>query len=147
MSVQPGHQAVMGARMASEHDELTAQYRRLVGRVREVVDGVVPPDTTVLVVSKGDDDLLQLEERRAWHFPRAADGGYAGYYPADDAAAIAHFEGLRTEGGDYLLFPATAFWWLEYYVGFSDHLERRYRRVAADESCVVFALNGIAKQH
>jgi hypothetical protein len=93
--------------MASEHDELTAQCRRLVRWVRELEGGVVPPDTTVLVVSKGDDDFLQREGRRAWHFPRAAEGGYAGYYPAY-AAAIAHLEALRAEGTDYLVPPRTA---------------------------------------
>jgi hypothetical protein len=108
MSAQPEPHAVIGARMASEHDELTAQYLRLVRRARELADGVVAPDTTVLVVSKGDDDLLQLEGRRAWHFPRAADGGYAGYYPAYAAAAIAHLEALRAEGADHLVLPRTA---------------------------------------
>jgi hypothetical protein len=108
MSAQHGHQTVTGARMESEHDELTAQYRRLVRRVRELEGTVVPPDTTVLVVSKGDDDLVQLEGRRAWHFPRAADGGYAGYYPAYAAAAIAHLEALRAEGADHLVLPRTA---------------------------------------
>jgi hypothetical protein len=104
MSAQPGHQTVMGARMASEHDELTA----LVRRVRELEGGVVPADTSVLVVSKGDDDFLQREGRRAWRFPRAAEGGYAGYYPAYAAAAIAHLEALRAEGTDYLVPPRTA---------------------------------------
>ena len=108
MSAQPGHQTVMGARMASEHDELTAQYRRLVRRVRELEGGMVPADTSMPVVSKGDDDLLQLEGRRAWHFPRAAEGGYAGYYPAYAAAAIADLEALRAEGADYLVLPRTA---------------------------------------
>jgi hypothetical protein len=98
MSAQPEPHAVIGARMASEHDELTAQYLRLVRRARELADGVVAPDTTVLVVSKGDDDLLQLEVRRAWHFPRAAETGYAGHYPADGAAAIVQLEALRAEG-------------------------------------------------
>jgi len=71
----------MDARMASENHELTALYRRRVRRVRELEGGVVPLNAAVLVVSKGDDDLLQLEGQRAWHFPPAAEGGYAGYYP------------------------------------------------------------------
>jgi predicted aminopeptidase len=90
--------------MASEHDELTAQDRR----VRELEGGVVAPDTTVLVFCTGDDDLLQLEGRRAWHFPRAAEVGYAGYYPAYAAAAIADLEALRAEGADHLVLPRTA---------------------------------------
>jgi hypothetical protein len=63
MSAQPGHQTVMGARMASEYDELTAKDWWLVRRVRELEGGVVPPDAIVLVFCTVDDDLLQLEER------------------------------------------------------------------------------------
>jgi hypothetical protein len=70
----------------------------LVARVRQLVHDTIPRGATVLVVSKGDDDLLQREGRRAWHFPRAAEGGYAGYDPAYAAAAIAHLEALRAEG-------------------------------------------------
>lgn len=108
MSAQPGHQTVMDARMASETHELTALYPRRVRQVRELEGGVVPLNTTVLVISKGDDNLLQLEGQRAWHFPPAAEGGYAGYYPAYAAVVIAHLEALRAEGADYLVLPRTA---------------------------------------
>ena len=70
-----------------------AWYRDLVERIRAVVDRELPPDATVLVVSNGDDELLQLgAERRGWHFPQMEDGTYAGYHPGDSAEAIAHFE-------------------------------------------------------
>ena len=32
--------------------------------------------STVLVVSKGDDDLVALPNRTGWHFPRLTDGTY-----------------------------------------------------------------------
>ncbi len=50
---------------------------------------VVPPGATVAVVSRGDDQLLSLDGRRGWHFPRADDGTYAGYYPATGTEAVA----------------------------------------------------------
>jgi 2-polyprenyl-3-methyl-5-hydroxy-6-metoxy-1,4-benzoquinol methylase len=117
------------------------EYQQLIDRIREVVRSTLPPDTTVVVVSKGDNELLKLEGRRAWHFPQREDGVYAGYYPADSAAAIAHLEALRAKGGQFLLFPQTAFWWLEHYAEFKQHLESHYRVVVRQEdTCLIFAL-------
>src|SRR5690349_1869467 len=51
-----------------------AWYRDLVEQVREVVDRELPPEATVLVVSNGDDELLELgASRRGWHFPQTED--------------------------------------------------------------------------
>ncbi len=100
----------------------------------------LPVGATVIVVSEGDDDLLELDDRKGWHFPQTEDGAYADY-PANSVAAIAHLEVLRAKGGDYLLFPSSALWWLEYYEGFKQHLESRYQVVVRQEdTCVVFAL-------
>ena len=98
-------------------------YRDLVGRVRQVVDDELPRDATVLVVSNGDDELLQLgAERRAWHFPQMPDGTYAGHHPGSSTEAIEHLEALRKKGAEYILFPETAFWWLEFYGGLLEYL-------------------------
>lgn len=118
-----------------------AHYRQLIARIQEVVKSSVPPNTTVMVVSKGDEDLLRLQGRRAWHFPQAEKGSYSGYYPANSADAIKHLEALREKGGEFLLFPSTAFWWLEHYAEFKQHLEGRYRVAAREKhTCVVFDL-------
>jgi hypothetical protein len=120
------------------------QYRQLAERIREVVQTALPPDATVIVVSKGDNELLKLDGQRAWHFPQTEDGVYAGYYPADSTAAIAHLEALRAKGGEFLLFPITAFWWLEHYAEFKQHLERHYRVVVHQEdTCLIFALRKV----
>jgi hypothetical protein len=117
-------------------------YRRLVGRIREMANVVVPPEATVAVVSKGDEDLLELGAgRRGWHFPQNEEGVYAGYYPADSTEAIAHLEELREKGAEFLLFPETSFWWLESYRGFGEHLDTRYRRVWADQTFVIYKLS------
>ena len=117
------------------------QYQQLIERIQRVVLSTLPPEATVIVVSKGDNELLKLKGRKAWHFPQTADGVYAGYYPADSAEAIAQLEALRATGGDFLLFPKTAFWWLEYYFEFKQHLERRYREVVRQgDTCLIFAL-------
>jgi hypothetical protein len=109
-----------------------ASYRQLIRRARELVRAAVPRGALVLVVSKGDPALLDLYGRPARHFPQTAAGAYAGAYPAGSLAACLHLEALRARGADYLLFPATAEWWLEHYAEFRQHLERRYRLAASE---------------
>src|SRR6266542_3663969 len=80
-------------------------YAELVDRFTRRVRRAVPPGATVAVVSKGDQKLLNIEGRQAWHFPQRADGVYAGYYPPDDASAIDHLETIRKKGADFLALP------------------------------------------
>ena len=118
-----------------------ASYRRLIRRIREEVRRALPPDARVAVVSKGDEELLDLYGRVACHFPQAPDGRYGGYYPKRSLSVIAHLETLRARGAEYLVFPATALWWLDEYPEFQAHLVRRYRKIVTDEdTCVVFSL-------
>jgi GT2 family glycosyltransferase len=104
-------------------------YGALIREVRETVREHVPTTACVAVLSKGDDALLDLYGRQAWHFPRAEDGRYAGYYPRRDCSTTAHLEVLRARGAEYFLLPDTSRWWLDHYAGFSRHLARRYRLV------------------
>jgi glycosyltransferase involved in cell wall biosynthesis len=121
-------------------------YGRLVRRAREVVDAHLPADACVIVVSKGDPALLELAGRTAWHFPRMSDGQYAGHNPADGAAAISHLEELRAQGGQYLLLPATALWWLDHYAEFRQHLEGRYSLLLRqDDTALIFDLRSSAE--
>jgi spore maturation protein CgeB len=114
-------------------------------RVKDVVRRAVPEDRTVLVVSKGDDDLLKLDGRSGWHFPQAAGGVYAGHHPGDSAQAIKQLETLRGKGADFFLIPASAFWWLDFYPEFREHLEQNYRPVAYEEdACIIYALGNLS---
>jgi glycosyltransferase involved in cell wall biosynthesis len=116
-------------------------YQELVRCIREVVRTVLPAQATVIVVSKGDNELIKLNGNRAWHFPQNEEGVYVGYHPADSGEAIAHLEELRVKGGEFLLFPGTAFWWLEQYVEFGQHLDGCYRRVWDDDLCIIYELS------
>jgi GT2 family glycosyltransferase len=119
-------------------------YESLTARIRAVVAHELPERATVLVVSRGDDELLELGGREAWHFPQADRGGWAGHHPADSAEAVAQLERLRERGGEFILFPKTNLWWLDHYTGLREHLESRYPAVVRrDDTCVIFALNGI----
>lgn len=131
--------AALGRSVARQFD-----YQRVVARVREVANLSLPLGATVLVVSKGDDELLDLNGRRVMHFPQDEAGVYAGYHPADSAEAIGQLERLRARGAGYLILPSTSFWWLGHYIEFGKHLEARYRRLTADRYCMVYDLAGRA---
>jgi glycosyltransferase involved in cell wall biosynthesis len=111
-----------------EHFRRTAwaahvDYQALPTRLRALVMRATPPAARVLVVSRGDEMLLEVEDRLMGHFPQTPSGTYAGYYPADSAAAVRHLDALREDGAAYLVFPDTASWWLEHYTGLRAYLE------------------------
>ena len=69
---------------------------------------------------------------------------FTGYYPTDSDDAVERFEGLCAQGADFLLFPRTAFWWLDHYPEFKAYLENRYRLIAdakaTNDACIIFDL-------
>lgn len=116
-------------------------YVELRGRIRLVVEALVPPGAIVLVVSRGDDDLLDLPDHEGRHFPQAEDGSYAGHHPADSAQAIEQLERQREQGARYLVVPETDSWWLDHYAELGRHLTGRYKLLTAGSSpCAVFRL-------
>jgi GT2 family glycosyltransferase len=126
-----------------EAGEFTASrrlgYRRTVERIRTAVREAVPAGASVLVVSRGDRALVELEGREGLHFPQDAGGGYLGYHPRDSADAIARLEAARAAGAEYLVLPATSSWWLDHYTGLAEHLRRRYPATELDV-CSIFSL-------
>lgn len=119
----------------------SARYLELTGRVRRTVLDTVPAGATVLLVSRGDETLLQIDGRRAWHFPRDDHGAYAGHHPADSREAVAHLERERAAGAQYIVFPDTGMWWLEHYKGLAQHLGRNYTRAILEpDTCLIFDL-------
>lgn len=115
-----------------EQDHLPPEkraYRQTVRGVRDLVKDHVPPGGIVAIVSKGDDELLRQRRCTAWHFPRDQRGGYLGYHPAGDIAAIANLETVRAAGATHLVVPETHSWWLSSYPGFHRHLGRTARLV------------------
>jgi hypothetical protein len=108
--------------------------------VQAEIREVVPPAATVLVVSDGDDALLELSVgRRGWHFPRTEQGCYAGR-PGHSDELVGNLESLRDAGATHLLVPSHALWWLDHYGGLREHLRRRYEPVVRGKCCVVYDL-------
>lgn len=109
------------------------RYSSFNERLRQFMLASVPEGAKLIVVSRGDEDLLRLGERVAWHFPQAEDGSYAGCYPANAREAIDHLEVLHERGASFFVLPATGFWWLEHYTAFREHLAARYMVTAFEE--------------
>ena len=115
-------------------------YRDLVARIRRSAVDRIPQGSVVLVVSKGDEDLVSLSGLRAGHFPATPDGCYAGYHPQDSADAIAELERRRAEGAQFLLIPDTMVWWLEQYPEFAAHLAETAALVEDSGACHIYRL-------
>ena len=113
---------------------------RAIEAVRRAVATALPAGSAVLVVSRGDPELVRLPQRTGRHFPSTPDGRYAGFHPADSGAALRELE-RQLGDAQYLLFPASSFWWLDYYREFADALNARYERVWSDADCVIFRLS------
>jgi hypothetical protein len=127
--------------VATARNDAEQSYATLRQTIKDLLEIAIPQESTVLVVAKGDDDLVDLPRQRAWHFPRAINGKFAGCYPANSEEAIRHLEQLRYLGAEYLVIPRTSFWWLEFYQDFTRHLQQRYRIVTYQENvCVVYGL-------
>ena len=109
-------------------------YQKLRDQIQEMITAILPAGETVVVASKGDDQLLRFAGRSGWHFPQDETGKYAGHYPNNSTAAISQLEALRIKGGRYLLFPRTSLWWLNHYAEFADHLNKNHRLVVRDDS-------------
>jgi hypothetical protein len=117
------------------------EYRELVARIQATVSAHVPPGSSLLVVSKGDASLLEMPGRTALHFPQDGSGGYAGHHPRDGVSATAELEQRRRAGAEYLVLPATARWWLQYYDDFALHLAS-HGEIVADlpDTCTIYSL-------
>lgn len=135
------HQATTAELNTDEALMDAATYARLITRIRSLVRTVVPFNAVVAVVSRGDEALVELEGRIAWHFPRLEDGRWLGHHPKDSEEAIARLERLRRQGARYLLFPSTTLWWLTHYEDFAQHLHSTASPlVRHDDACKIFAL-------
>jgi GT2 family glycosyltransferase len=122
------------------------RYERETQRLRESVKAAIPAGATVLVISRGDDALLELNGRRALHFPQDDGGGWSGHHPSDSEEAIGHLETLRDGGAEYLVVPPTYRWWLSYYEGLRQHLDSRYEAVLCDERAgAIYRLGEMAR--
>lgn len=115
------------------------RYTALVAEICRVAEEKLPPGAAVAVISKGDNNLLNLGDRRAWHFPSEESGEYSGHYPASSEEAIQQLQRLTRIGASHLLIPAPSAWWLEHYAGLRQHLDREWKLVFdRDDLCSLY---------
>jgi GT2 family glycosyltransferase len=100
-------------------------YRHTVEQIRAAVKEHVPAGATVLVVSRGDRELVELDAVEAGHFPQDPEGRYLGHHPRDGEDALARLEALRRRGASHLVLPETSAWWLDHYGELAVHLSER----------------------
>jgi hypothetical protein len=118
-----------------------AAYDTEVQNVRRTIEEHVPPTAKLLVVTKGDDELLELADRDAAHFPQQADGTYAGHNPADGSAAVAQLAALCQRGSQYFVLPKGSFWWLNFYVELRKYLSETSEVVQQNADAVIYRLH------
>jgi hypothetical protein len=110
---------------------------RLLQATRDTAD-VIPPGETFLLVDQGNFGAAFSVGRHSLPFPER-EGTYDGL-PANDESAIQELERLRRIGAGFMVFTWPAFWWLDFYSGFDQHLRRNFRCVLRDERLVIFDL-------
>lgn len=120
----------------------SGEYQLIVRCMRMLLRRELPPGARVAVISRGDDELLQLDGLTASHFPQTDAGEWTGNYPATGAAAIAQLEIARARGIEFLAIPSPGSWWLEHYDDLRRHLDCHYRRILVGDVCAVFELSG-----
>lgn len=110
--------------------------------VRSVVQlaQAIPPQQTVILV---DDQQWEINGTVLGHqilpFLELA-GQYHGP-PPDDATAIRELQRMRNElGAGFIAFGQPAFWWLDYYPKFAEHLRANFHCVLQNQRLLVFAL-------
>ncbi|MDX6689188.1 MAG: hypothetical protein QOG15_645 [Solirubrobacteraceae bacterium] len=103
---------------------------------RDVIGRLVPEGATVLIASRGDEEILRIPGRICLHFPDPAAP------PVQDAAdAIAQLAERQASGASHLFFPFTATWWIEQHPALREHLESEHRLIAAEPHAgVLFGL-------
>jgi hypothetical protein len=120
-----------------EHElsELHARWKTI-RDFRIFIEEYLPVGARIAVVSRGDVELLQLGDRHASHFPEE-DSKYCGYHPETSSEAISLLEASRAKGVEYIAFPVTSIWWLDYYKDFAAYLESYSSLVAkeGDQRC------------
>ena len=109
-----------------------------VQRAAQRVKQVIGPSETFVLVDENRWGHAFLEDRTAMPFLER-NGDYWGP-PSDDDQAVAELERLRHAGAGFIVFVWPAFWWLDHYAGFAEHLETRYHCVIKSDHVVVYDL-------
>lgn len=116
------------------------EQRRCLPGMRALLDNLLPEESGVLVLSEGDDPLLDLG-RPAWHFPHDASGRHLPLEADGGRHAVSRLRALASQGSRYFVLPATFFWTLARRPVLASYLEEECRRLALRQRiCAVYEL-------
>lgn len=125
--------------VAGEHvPGLKSNWLKRLDRTLNDIESAIPVGDTFILV---DEEMLETEifgERSTIPFLER-DGMYWGL-PPDDDTAIRELERLRCSGANFIVFAWPAFWWLEYYAEFRNHLRLQFQKVVENDRFIVFDL-------
>jgi hypothetical protein len=113
-------------------------YWSQVRAAAKTLAAAVPRDALLILA-----DENQLRAKIVPHHatvPFLERGGQYWGPPADDASAIRELERLRQTGAQFFAFAWPAFWWLNYYTGFTRYLRSHFRAALENEILIVFDL-------
>ena len=65
-SLEPARAMAAESEAQLEWQRRGIDYQQLTSRIRRILRGILPPDATAIVLSRGDRELLELDGRRAW---------------------------------------------------------------------------------
>jgi glycosyltransferase involved in cell wall biosynthesis len=99
----------------------------------------IPPEAHVVLADEGAFAIDRIGSRKVVPFLER-EGVYWGA-PPDDASAISELERLRAAGASYFVVACPAFWWLNYYDEFRDHLDSHFRRIDSNRQVVIYDLD------
>ena len=134
--------AVERERVVATETEQNHQAMEWTERLRAAIRDtlmLIPPGETFILV---DEDQWGVREVFASRRPipfLERDGRYWGA-PPDDDAAVQELERLRLSGANFMVFGWPAFWWLEHYAGFRQHLRSTFQCIMQNDHLVVFDL-------
>jgi lipopolysaccharide biosynthesis protein/glycosyltransferase involved in cell wall biosynthesis len=125
-----------------EYRTRTQEYQKMAAQLRVLLPATIPDGATVLVLSEGSDELLQLG-REARHFPPLENGSPRELNESE--AAIALIQDEIDHGANFLLVPTLLRWWLTRLPDFHAYLERE-GEFSSVGSCLLIDLRRIAAE-
>ena len=135
------HERTCPAALSLVHPRMYMEQHRLQARLNATATDLAsflrPGDRFVLV----DEDQLRTVVANGYRtIPFLHREGVYWGNPADDQTAIGELEYERKRGARFIVITWPAFWWLDYYKCFTQHLRERYKPVLENERMIAFAL-------
>ena len=131
--------SLAGASAAGASGRQSSDENALLPGMRALVRSLIPEDEEVLVMTGGDDALLDVG-RKARPFPGAPAG--TGSPPRGNGTA--ELQAARTRGVHYLIVPRTSFRLIQESEHVRAYLERCRTVALRDQICAIFELSGDA---